>query len=68
MPAFREVRVMTESPEKTSGKPLPMSEWLTLMMAEIERKDAEARAARDERQRREESDSPSEHPGSTDVA
>jgi DNA invertase Pin-like site-specific DNA recombinase len=59
---------MTESPEKTSGKPLPMTDWLTLMLAEIERKDAEARAARDERQRREEGDSPSEDAGSTDVA
>jgi hypothetical protein len=59
---------MTESPEKTCGKPLPMSEWLTLMLAEIERKEAEARAARDERQRRKEGDSLSEDPGSTDVA
>jgi hypothetical protein len=45
-----------------------MTEWLTLMMAEIERKNAEARAARDERQRRKEGDSSSENPGSTDVA
>jgi hypothetical protein len=45
-----------------------MSEWLTLMLAEIERKNAEARAARDERQRRREGGSAPENAGSTDVA
>lgn len=59
---------MTEPPERNPGRPLPMTEWLTLMMAEIERKNAEARAARDERQRRKEGDSSSENPGSSDIA
>jgi hypothetical protein len=44
-----------------------MSEWLALMLAEIDRKDAEARAASDERQRRDATGDDSEEPGSTDV-
>lgn len=48
---------MTEPTEKTSGKPIPMTEWLALMLAEIDRKEAEARAASDERQRRDAADS-----------
>jgi hypothetical protein len=59
---------MTEPPEKTSAKPMPMTEWLALMLAEVERKDAEACAARDERQRRRAGGSPPEDPGSTEVA
>jgi hypothetical protein len=57
---------MSEPPEKNSAKPMPMTDWLALMLAEIERKDAEARAARDERQRRSTNGSPPD-PGSTDV-
>ena len=53
---------------ETSGKRMPMTEWLTLMLAEIERKDAEACAAMDERQRRNAGESPAEDPRSTDVA
>jgi hypothetical protein len=45
-----------------------MSEWLTLMLAEIERKEAEACAAMDERQRRNAGESPAEERRSTDVA
>jgi hypothetical protein len=41
-----------------------MSEWLALMLAEIDRKDAEARAASDERQRRDAAGDRSEEPGS----
>ncbi|HLU05271.1 MAG TPA: hypothetical protein VKZ91_01845 [Woeseiaceae bacterium] len=44
---------MSEPPEKSSSKPIPMTDWLSLMLAEIERKEAEARAAELERQRRE---------------
>jgi len=58
---------MSEPPEKPSTKPVPMSEWLALMLAEIDRKDAEARAASDERQRRDATGDDSEEPGSTDV-
>jgi hypothetical protein len=47
---------MSEPPEKSSSKPMPMTEWLSLMLAEIERKDAEAGAAELERQRRESGD------------
>jgi hypothetical protein len=36
---------------------MPLSEWLILMLAEIERKDAEAGAAADERNHRAASDS-----------
>jgi hypothetical protein len=45
---------MSEPPEKPSSKPMPMTDWLSLMLVEIERKEAEARAAEVERQRREE--------------
>ena len=45
---------MSEPPEKSPVKPMPMTDWLGLMLAEIERKEAEARAAELERQRREE--------------
>jgi hypothetical protein len=41
-----------------------MSEWLALMLAEVDRKDAEARAARDERERRDAAGDPSGEPGS----
>ena len=44
---------MTEPPEKPATKPMPLSEWLTLMLSEIERKKAESKVAGDERQRRE---------------
>ena len=47
---------------------MPVSEWLTLMLAEIERKEAEACAAMDERQRRDAGESPVENPRSADVA
>jgi hypothetical protein len=43
---------MNEPPEKASSKPMPLTDWLSLMLAEIERKEAEARAAELERQRR----------------
>jgi hypothetical protein len=43
---------MTEPPAKPPGKPVPMTEWLGLMLAEIDRKEAEARAANEERRRR----------------
>jgi hypothetical protein len=56
---------MSEPPEKPSTKPVPMSEWLTLMLGEIDRKDAEARAASDERQRRDTTGGRSEEPGSS---
>lgn len=58
---------MTEPSEKTSGKTMPMTEWLSLMLAEIDRKDVEARAATDERQRRDTNGVPPERPDSTDV-
>ena len=44
---------MSETPAKASSKPMPMTDWLSLMLAEIERKEAEARAAELERKRRE---------------
>ena len=45
---------MNEPPEKPpSAKAMPMTEWLSLMLAEIERKEAEASAAELERKRRE---------------
>jgi hypothetical protein len=48
---------MNEPPDKpTSAKPIPMTEWLSLMLAEIERKEAEAAAADLERKRRETGD------------
>ena len=45
-----------------------MSEWLGLMLAEIDRKNAEARAAGEERQRRNATEDGAAVPGSTDVA
>ena len=49
-------KFMSEPPEKSPSKPMPMTEWLSLMLAEIERKDAEADAAELERKRREDGD------------
>jgi hypothetical protein len=43
---------MSRSPKKPPIGSMPMSEWLTLMLAEVERKDAEASAAADERKHR----------------
>lgn len=45
-----------------------MTEWLGLMLAEIDRKDAEARAAGEERQRRDATGNGDAAPGSTDIA
>jgi hypothetical protein len=45
---------MKEPPQKPRAtKSMPMTEWLSLMLAEIERKEAEASAANAERKRRE---------------
>jgi hypothetical protein len=60
---------MAEPPEKPpAAKSMPVTEWLTLMLAEIERKEAEASAAREERQRREQGDGDETGAGSADVA
>jgi hypothetical protein len=60
---------MTGAPSIPSGSSLPLSDWLALMVAEIERKDAEAKVAAEERQRRA-PDEPgaARPPGSADVA
>ena len=54
MPAGEETgkKTMNRLPKKPPAGSTPMSEWLTLMLAEIERKDAEASAAADERDHR----------------
>ena len=45
---------MSKPPEKPIfPKPMPMTDWLGLMLAEIERKEAEAAAAEVERKCRE---------------
>jgi hypothetical protein len=43
---------MSQSTKNSANNALPMSDWLILMLAEIERKDTEAGAAADERKRR----------------
>jgi hypothetical protein len=60
---------MAEPPEKPpAAKRMPMTEWLALMLTEIERKDTEASAAREERQRREQGETRGDDPaGSADV-
>lgn len=45
-------KMTTNSSSKPPGRALPLTGWLDLMLSEIERKDREARAAEDERQRR----------------
>jgi hypothetical protein len=50
---------MTGTRDKPTGSSMPMTDWLSLMLAEIERKHAEAAAAVEERQRR-----AAEEPGS----
>lgn len=53
---------MSEPRGKAPSKPLPMTEWLRLMLAEIERKEAESGAAELERKRRESEDKPPPDP------
>jgi hypothetical protein len=43
---------MTGEPSIPAGNSMPLGEWLALMLSEIERKDAEAKAAAEERDRR----------------
>jgi hypothetical protein len=45
-----------------------MTEWLGLMLAEIDRKEAEGRAANEERRRRDAHEGPADDSRSTDVA
>jgi hypothetical protein len=43
---------MNEPPEKPAASSMPLSEWLALMLGEIERKETEANAAAEEKERR----------------
>jgi hypothetical protein len=50
---------MTGDPSTPAGNSMPVSEWLALMLTEIERKDAEAKAAAEECDRRASDETPS---------
>ncbi|MEX2125429.1 MAG: hypothetical protein WD795_16160 [Woeseia sp.] len=45
-------RTVEPSAKKSAGRSMPMSDWLVLVLAEIERRNAEASAAAEERERR----------------